>query len=775
MKEIKLFGKILSFVHLAPLLFLAAQGYSNEPSQEHLDSLINEGGDLLESKVRSTLMFGGSSPVSFMGEARLKVQDHSFSDYPLLIKENRNWTAANWEGNESMFRLGMVVRPNRNTVLWSKIGFQNTMPGIYLNPEVLADNIEETGFSPVQTRHDKSNVTANIHEDMSAGIALRSTPASAWLKMGNVLWTQSSPLTIWKTQPRTFAWDYLPFEIEQPISRYYEYNIAKGEKSGRSAWNKKPFNGIQIESINLPWDLYFNFVYGTLERYDNFEEEYVDWSNDVAYADQSGPEKALGYGDSYRHLVHFRLSHPRPIPGLKNVMVGLNYAAIRYRKDVFTNAQFIADVKRSSYFKENDRLFYKNNNVLSVDLKGDINPRLSLHMDVAFNLLDTTFLGEGTDTITTQVDDSTTTTTFRDYPVYTNNTQDLTPAVYAKITSRYFVPVELDLAYISPGFYSPFSFSTPLDAFYPFGSNLVGPGKFISRGEGSSYTQNMMGAQISVKPEVGYGHLKIIYGQHKQIQASRDMLYLPYRLIGQDLSSVFHTSYTRWGNGLVDGPLDNPVTGSKGDLYLKRLGDMTSRFEVGGYISDFLSFYEGFVPFESAQAADSNFFRIPGYMPSHVKWTYNFAIDASYDISDFIGYANDFFLGGYLCVNGISTEFTPMAFSGKDQMLWSIYSRFEPAIAITPKFYILGLLGYENWQAPIAYMKIEDDMISRNAPATMVPIDYVDMAYGIGFDWDFAARMGLHGRLKWISHEDKNYSDNNWKGRFASGEIKFWF
>ena len=194
-----------------------------------------------------------------------------------------------------MLRLGMVVRPNRNAVLWSKIGFQSTLPGNFINSGPGAD-----GYTREQDRHDKTETTANIHEDMAAGLAIRTVPASAWLRMGNVIWTEASPLTIWKAQPRTFAWEYLPYEVEQPVSRYYEYNLARGEKSGRAAWNKKPFNGVELRSINLPYDMQFGLLYGTFERFDNFEREYIDFSNDLAYAGRrTGDAKGKGIGDSY--------------------------------------------------------------------------------------------------------------------------------------------------------------------------------------------------------------------------------------------------------------------------------------------------------------------------------------------------------------------------------------------------------------------------------------------------------------------------------------------
>ncbi len=108
---------------------LSAQQTSSDSAafQQMLDSMGINKNDL-EAKVQSTLLFGGSAPVSFSGEARLKLQYHKFglSDAK-LVQGDRTYVESNWEGNESLLRLGMVVRAGRNAVLWSKIGFQSTL------------------------------------------------------------------------------------------------------------------------------------------------------------------------------------------------------------------------------------------------------------------------------------------------------------------------------------------------------------------------------------------------------------------------------------------------------------------------------------------------------------------------------------------------------------------------------------------------------------------------------------------------------------------------
>ncbi len=731
----------------------------------------------LESKVMSTLMFGGSSPVSFSGEGRLRLQLHHFDPCPAYARLDRSWMQSGWEGNEDMLRIGMVVRANRNTVLWSKIGFQSTLPGIRNNPPRITSspnvNQDSSGFIRQQTMHDKMEETAVIHEDMCAGMAIRTIPASFWLKMGSIIWTEASPLTIWKAQPRNVVWDFLPYEIEQPTARYYEYNIAKGAKEGRASWHKKALQGINLESINLPGDLYFNSFYGIYERYDSWEREFVDYSNDLAFtADYPQTEaKGRGIGDSYHHMLHLRLTKSKLLSGMT---IGLNYTDYMVQDDlkncwVFWNTFFGYNKNPYTIFRQTrqwDTVFYKEPKIASIDLKGRINDHLEMQADIAMSMVDTTFIRY--DSLNA----------FEWTPAEKNQ---ISPAFYGHLKSNYGVPATIDIAYISSGFYSPLSFAAASDAFYPFGSNLLGAGKFIARGEASPYAQNMAGAVIGILPKMGSGHFKINYGQHFQIKSARDVLYFPYRLNGQDFFSLFHSSYNRWGLDELDEAIALEQRGKKYDA---RLGDESytriqhydnSRGpEAGGIRQDYLGTMEGFVPYENAQQALANTREKTDIstrsvnVPQHRKYTFNLETDIAYDISKFVGYRKEFYLSFYGAINGISTKLTPIAFSEKDQLLWSLYLRFEPAISISNKFYILGIAGFENWKSEKGWIKTADSVVSS-------PIDFRDAAMGIGCDWEMASRVGLHLRFKWMNHKDVNFSKNDWATPIISSEIKMWF
>ncbi|MFP4416026.1 MAG: hypothetical protein ACLFSB_02005 [Chitinispirillaceae bacterium] len=625
---------------------------------------------------------------------------------------------------------------------------------------------------------------------MNAGIAIRTIPASFWLKMGNVQWIEASPLTIWKAQPRTFAWEYLPFEVEQPIARYYEYNIAKGEKTGRAAWNKKPFNGINLESINLPANLYLNLLYGTFERFDNFEREYIDFANDGVYAGASGVDiKNGGIGDSYRKIFHGRFAAKK---FYKDLTLGANFNSLMYSDDViyakgYGNPQIFQFTKAFRIDSGlSDRGFYKEPRILSLDLRGPLNDKFRMHTDLGASWVDTTWLiadttGGVSEYEAIKIKEKKTTKS------------GIKPAVYSNLEWNGKLPVAADLAFIGKGFYSPHSFAVPMDAFYAFGTNMIGAGKFAARGEGSPYAQNMAGIQLKVEPKLsGYGHLRIKYGQHFQLESARDLLFFPYRLNGQDFSSFFHSSFARWANGEVDEGFPDPYYDFDGKKYQSRLGDESYNYAQsyknpdgpasGGIKTDFLSTYESFVAYEDSLSAALNSGRVTNvydrdssYVPHHRKFTFNLDADIGYDIGPLVGYSRDFFLGGYASISGVSTTFKPLSFNdeGEDMLLWSLYLRLEPAIAVSERLYLIGLAGFENWRSKKAYMNTEAEDGGINIKH--VPIDYRDLAFGIGMDWDMLERVGFHLRAKRMIHIDNEFRENDWKTWVVSSEMKMWF
>jgi len=132
------------------------------------------------------------------------MQYHEFMQCPDYARADRSWTESNWEGNEDMLRIGNggPRQPQHGIVVENRVPRTpcRALPRNANATPVTTNSADNYGMIQDQTRHDKLEETATIHEDMCAGLAIRTIPASFWLKMGNILWTEASPLTIWKAQ-----------------------------------------------------------------------------------------------------------------------------------------------------------------------------------------------------------------------------------------------------------------------------------------------------------------------------------------------------------------------------------------------------------------------------------------------------------------------------------------------------------------------------------------------------------------------------------------------
>ena len=108
-------------------------------------------------------------------------------------------------------------------------------------------------------------------------------------------------------------------------------------------------------------------------------------------------------------------------------------------------------------------MFYKEPKTFSFDVQGNIGDHLEVQGEIAANFIDSSIA---------IVDSSGTQISHTASPV--------APAVFGHIKSTSGLPFSADVAYVGKGFYSPFSFAAPADAFYPYGANLLGAGKFIA-------------------------------------------------------------------------------------------------------------------------------------------------------------------------------------------------------------------------------------------------------------------------------------------------------
>lgn len=411
-----------------------ADRVQHKTDKEVLDS-IETAINGLEKKFESTRVHGGSAPIEFQGIVQMITDFYRYNDLPersILYLDRQSLQIGG--GDNSVFQINMIAKPGRNTKLWANFGVKASYNGL------TTTNITDSTLKDFEQSYHFADKGIGVKESLEAGIALRTKIASFMLKGGAMNWEEASPLSLWHGQPRMFAWRYLPYEIEQPIKRFYKMNIADGERVGRSAWNKKPFQGLVFKSEKIPGDIDYFMVYGIGNPTNKYERNYLDGAVDLDYAaDEGSPYIAQGYGDSYTKQWFQRLSKKFKL-GKDDMTIGINHGATMISDDIM--AVEIYEDKEESYIQFNqafqlgrlnseydvfnsDSTFVqtikydsKNNaalldslanndttkflelknfgsgywtepNVLSLDLKGKIKGNLSYHFDLGVSWVDT--------------------------------------------------------------------------------------------------------------------------------------------------------------------------------------------------------------------------------------------------------------------------------------------------------------------------------------------------------------------------------------------------
>ena len=411
-----------------------------------------------------------------------------------------------------------------------------------------------------------------------------------------------------------------------------------------------------------------------------------------------------------------------------------------------------------------------NTHVGTVDVRGNVTPKLYVMADVAVSVTDSSVFYQSEDVTGYSETDPTSGYSDETYESSMNTPQ---VGVYVKVQSKYIDgwPMTLEAIYLPSEFYSPYSLSNP--------SRFPGWRKHESYLNGGSlrYSPNMAGLNLKIEPTFNRGYFDVQYGQHRQIEESEDVILFNYRLNGRNMWESSN-SWTKHK------PLFIADSGNgSGPHYVARAG---ADLETGGGIKQFRQngglyggtweLWESFVAYENASQINA------GEVPTHAKWSSFFSFMGGYDIGHWFGTDRNIMMTGYVSLSGLSSTFAPIAYSEeqKDMLMTSFYGQFEPAVALFPSFHLVGILGMETFRSDKAYVlellsNAVKDMPTNTYYYRKAPINYLETAVGLGFDWDLAGRVGLHVRYKYMTHSDETAPENDFHFHYISAETKAWF
>ncbi|PBC66443.1 hypothetical protein [Fibrobacter sp. UWS1] len=721
------------------------------PTQLQLDS-IHASLDTLSSNMESTLLGKDDLPVAVSGFMAFRVKNFHYSNTSPAFASDKARMAV-----DAIFKANIVAMPNSYMTLWTNFAFPFDLSGTFGNKYATQPTGVPTYDERVLYDHSTDYYSSTIDEEFNVGADIRAGVFGAYITAGGVIWMNSSPLTIWEreTAPR-FAWQYELFEDEKTVSTYYKEKVFKPVKEGgRAFWTNRSFGGVFANVYQLPYNMKAQLLVSQPMDADMGTRDGLR-----LYAGQPGELETYGLHDMRGSIYHARIAKEKI---LDNLTVGANYIGVVFDKGIIYEDEF-----RGQWITAGYDPMLLNTHVASIDVKGNITPKLYLMADIALSMTDSINFYESEEAADGYAEDA-------------YNSAMATPqvGVYIKAQSKYIDgwPITVEGIYLPKDFYSPYSLSNP--------SRFTSWRKDEAYLNGGSlrYTPNMMGLNFKLEPTFNRGYFDLQYGQHRQVEEGNDVIVFNYRLNGRNMWE----STNSWTKHKPIFWADSGNADPKASGYVARTGILEPgigiklRRQRGGLYGGTWEMWESFTAYENVQQIAK------GEVPSHAKWYSFLSFMGGYDIGHWFGTDRNIMMTGYAALSGVSTTIAPIAYSEDqtDMLLWSFFGQFEPAIAVTPKFHMVGLLGIEMFRSKNAFTSYS---VSNGLAKTSslygevnssyysyAPINYLETAIGIGFDWDFADRAGLHVRYKWMTHSDEVLSVNDWHMHYISAETKVWF
>ena len=731
------------------------------PPQLQLDSL-HASLDTLSGNMESTLLGKDDLPLAVSGYMAFRLKNFHYSEQSPWVRDDQARTSV-----DALLNVNVVAMPNSYITLFTNLMFPFDMSGLFTNtyaknPTQIPNNHDER----VLFDHSTDYYSSTINEEMNAGVDIRAGVFGAYITAGGVIWANASPLTMWEreTNPR-FVWQYELFEDEKTVSTYYKEKAFKPVKEGgRAFWTNRSFGGVFANIYQLPYDLKAQFLYSQPVDADAATRDGLRM-----YGGQPGELEMMGGYDFRGTVLHGRIAKEKIAD---NLTIGVNYMGLTYDEGAIYEGEF-----RGQWTDLGLSPTLLNTHVASIDVKGNITPKLFLMADLGLSFTDSTifYQSETADNFVAG-DDS------KGYISDAHRSSLASPklGLYIKAQSKYVEgwPMTAEIVFFQPGFYSPYSLSNP--------SRFPGWRKdeFYLNAGALRYSPNMAGINFKLEPSFNRGYFDFQYAQHRQIDAGQDVVAFNYRLNGRNMWESTN-SWTKHK------PLFVADSGNaRGASYISRVGVQRDAGEGikmtrqrGGLYGGTWEMWESFAAFENGKQV------VEQKVPMHAKWSTYLSFMGGYDIGHWFGTDRNIMMTGFVALSGVSTSFAPIAVSEKQSgmLMTSFFGQFEPTVDVTSTFHMVGILGLETFRSDKAYMITPLKNVAKPTGAAnyyyevdpnmyeKAPINYKDFAIGLGFDWDFSDRVGLHFRYKFMTHSDETVPDNDWHSHYIAAETKAWF
>ena len=723
------------------------------PPQLQLDS-INASLDTLSGNMESTLLGKDDLPLAVSGYMAFRLKNFHYSERSPWVQNDLARTSV-----DAMLNVNIVAMPNSYITLFTNLMFPFDLTGLYANSLAKQPTSVPTNDERVMYDHSTDYYSSTINEELNVGVDIRAGVFGAYLTAGGVIWANTSPLAMWEreTNPR-FAWQYELFEDEKTVSTYYKEKVFKPVKEGgRAFWTNRSFGGVYANVYQLPFDMHAQFLVSQPADMDAGTRDGLRM-----YGGQPGELEMSGSYDYRGSVYAARLAKDKIAD---NLTVGLNYMGVVFDDAIIYEGEF-----RNQWVTSGYSPVLLNTHVGTADVRGNVTPKLYIMADIAVSVTDSSVYYQSEEVAGYDAGNISS-----GYSSETHESSMNTPqvGVYVKAQSKYIDgwPMTLEAIYLPKEFYSPYSLSNP--------SRFPGWRKdetYLNAGS-LRYSPNLMGLNLKIEPTFNRGYFDVQYGQHRQIEEGKDVISFNYRLNGRNMWESSN-SWTKHKPLFIadSGNALGPHYVARAGANLETSGGIKQYRQNGGLFGGTWELWESFVAYDNASQIND------GEVPTHAKWSSYFSFMGGYDIGHWFGTDRTIMMTGYAALSGISTTFAPIAYSEeqKDMLMASFYGQWEPAVAVTPSFHMVGILGMETFRSEKAYVLQQYSSAVTDMPVNLyyykkAPINYLETAIGLGFDWDLAGRVGLHVRYKYMTHSDETNPENDFHFHYISAETKAWF
>lgn len=778
----------------ACIFWLANQIHAERPqpmpqagSPGLVDSLAFAAGGVSDTSMDTRSRDSAAAPanpwqrIGFSGFLYDGISNHGYSEHPA-------WMGPDAAGSKLEGRLGLKVSlaPNAYMKAWSTVTFASGYTGAFLNDRASVHprtvDIPGIGEAPDTVVSDESRFPSaqasnregvGIFEDIAGRMDFQSPFADGNVRAGTILWMKGSPLTLWNRTPRPkSAWYHEDADPEASTALYYERNFfSRGNDWERPSLSRKPLGGVELNLLRLPYGFESQFAYTDVA---GLAPTRVENPWDI----RGGETRSLASSADLGAMYYGRIAQTGAWTGMT---LGLDAMVVDLSRDLINQRIFSAgQVQGFAFqFKGGRRPYFVNPRVFSVDGRGEVSPGFSLQGELGISLDDSVvYVAHESVTGQNGVYDGRSATSHK--------AGSLQPAAYAKLDGSFPIPFTAEIFYASQNFWSPYGMTEA-------GASLRREEMRLGAGS-AGYQSNLAGVNLRLAPKLDNGFLILGLGQHGQVQAGRDVLEFQHILNGRDMWSASTAGARASPEQMLDDalPAGNPK-------YENRLGDLGSSRDLlyggqerGGFRGENGDLWEEFAAYADKAQADSGLVPLHRKLATTLSMDWGIRIDPWFEgwlpaLVDFFGEAD-----------AIGTDRGAVA-DTKNTLLWSGLFRCEPAVSLTSRLVLLGQLGVETWKSKSAWRNALFNQAvpgqfnninyyeplsslspaSQNAvpkvDAVAAPINYVQLSYGAGCDWDFASHASLILRGKYATHDDGEISANAWSGVFLSAETRLWF